>query len=137
MIYSVHTKCILHSLEDSLGFDIDSSWPATDQHSPKPLFPERASTPLSTAYFLAINIDILKMAVIETCGFPAGYFVIRSVASNRMLDVTMDDIEDGTEIILWPEKDTSLVESEHPVAFSLLRHSSYINTSSQAKPRCQ
>ncbi|KAF8973489.1 hypothetical protein BDZ97DRAFT_1900333 [Flammula alnicola] len=48
---------------------------------------------------------------IETSGFPAGYFVLRSVASNRLLDVTMDDIEDGTEIALWPEKEKSLVES--------------------------
>jgi hypothetical protein len=47
----------------------------------------------------------------RTYGFPAGYFIIRSVATNRLLDVTMDNIEDGTEIILWPEKDTSLVES--------------------------
>jgi len=48
---------------------------------------------------------------IDTSGFPAGYFVIRSVASNRLFDVTMDDIEDGTEVALWPEKEKSLVES--------------------------
>ncbi|KAJ7837377.1 hypothetical protein B0H14DRAFT_3109751 [Mycena olivaceomarginata] len=42
---------------------------------------------------------------------PAGYFVIRSVASNRLLDVHMDDIEDGTEIMLWPEKESSIVET--------------------------
>ncbi|KAJ8508778.1 hypothetical protein ONZ45_g8988 [Pleurotus djamor] len=47
----------------------------------------------------------------QTFGFPAGYFIIRSVASNRILDVENDDVEDGTEIILYPEKDTSLVES--------------------------
>jgi hypothetical protein len=49
--------------------------------------------------------------LLETHGFPAGYFVIRSVASNRLLDVHMDDIEDGTEILLWPEKESSIVES--------------------------
>jgi len=48
---------------------------------------------------------------LETYGFPPGYFVIRSVASNRLLDVSMDDIEDGTEILLWPEKDSSIVET--------------------------
>ncbi|KAF9245903.1 WD40 repeat-like protein [Melanogaster broomeanus] len=44
-------------------------------------------------------------------GFPAGYFVIRSVATGRLLDVSLDEVEDGTEIVLWPEKEQSLVES--------------------------
>ncbi|PPQ79894.1 hypothetical protein CVT25_002950 [Psilocybe cyanescens] len=48
---------------------------------------------------------------IDISGFPAGYFVIRSVGTNRLLDVTLDDIEDGTEIALWSEKEKSLVES--------------------------
>jgi len=48
---------------------------------------------------------------IDTSGFPAGYFVIRSVGSNKLLDVAMDEFEDGTEIALWPEKEKSLVES--------------------------
>jgi len=52
-----------------------------------------------------------QTADIDTTGFPPGYFIIRSVASNRLLDVTMDYIEDGTEICLWPEKEKSLVES--------------------------
>ncbi|KAK7465519.1 hypothetical protein VKT23_005493 [Stygiomarasmius scandens] len=43
-------------------------------------------------------------------GFPEGYFIIRSAASGRVWDVASDKTEDGTEIILWPEKDTSLVE---------------------------
>lgn len=47
----------------------------------------------------------------DTHGFPPGYFVIRSLATNRLLDVQGDSIEDGTEILLWPEKETSLVES--------------------------
>ncbi|KII94049.1 hypothetical protein PLICRDRAFT_132413 [Plicaturopsis crispa FD-325 SS-3] len=46
----------------------------------------------------------------RTHGFPSGYFVIRSVATDRLWDVGADQIEDGTEIILWPEKDNSLVE---------------------------
>ncbi|KAF8921877.1 hypothetical protein CPB85DRAFT_1209376 [Mucidula mucida] len=47
----------------------------------------------------------------HTNGFPEGYFIIRSVASNRLLDVALDSIEDGSEVILFPESETSLVES--------------------------
>ncbi|KAF9024114.1 hypothetical protein BDZ89DRAFT_989442 [Hymenopellis radicata] len=47
----------------------------------------------------------------ETNGFPEGYFIIRSVASNRLLDVSQDSIEDGATVILFPESETSLVES--------------------------
>lgn len=50
-------------------------------------------------------------ADIQAFGFPPGYFIVRSVATDRLLDVTEDEIEDSTEIILWPEKETSLVES--------------------------
>jgi len=46
----------------------------------------------------------------QTLGFPAGYFVIRSVATQRLWDVESDEVEDGTEIALWPEKEKSLVE---------------------------
>ena len=53
-----------------------------------------------------------QTANIENTGFPSGYFIIRSVASGRLLDVTMDDTEDGTELGLWPEKEKSLVESQ-------------------------
>lgn len=67
-------------------------------------------------------------ADLQTFGFPAGYFIIRSVATKRMWDVEADEIEDGTgafpptpttslladsdneEIVLWPEKEKSLVE---------------------------
>ncbi|KAG9314169.1 hypothetical protein JVU11DRAFT_4955 [Chiua virens] len=44
-------------------------------------------------------------------GFPSGYFIIRSVATNRLWDVNSDEVEDGTPTILWPEKEQSLVES--------------------------
>jgi hypothetical protein len=47
----------------------------------------------------------------ELYGFPSGYFVIRNVANGRLWDVGGDDVEDGIEILLWPEKDKSLVES--------------------------
>lgn len=54
-----------------------------------------------------------QTADIDNTGFPSGYFIIRSVASERLLDVTMDDTDDGTEIGLWPEKEKSLVESQY------------------------
>lgn len=43
-------------------------------------------------------------------GFPPGYFIIRSDATNRLLDVHDDDVRDGAHLILWPEKETSLVQ---------------------------
>lgn len=46
-------------------------------------------------------------------GFPPGCFILRSVTSaGRLLDVASDSVEDGAEIILWPGKDNSLVESK-------------------------
>jgi hypothetical protein len=44
-------------------------------------------------------------------GFPPGFFIIRSVANLRLLDASQDWVEDGTEIILYQEKEHSLVES--------------------------
>ncbi|KAH9065619.1 hypothetical protein EDB87DRAFT_1592050 [Lactarius vividus] len=43
-------------------------------------------------------------------GFPPGCFILRSVSSRRLLDVASDSVHDGAPIILWPEKDSSLVE---------------------------
>ncbi|KAJ4485716.1 hypothetical protein J3R30DRAFT_3668113 [Lentinula aciculospora] len=48
---------------------------------------------------------------IASNGFPPGYFIIRSLATGRLLDVAGDYTEDGNDVILWPEKETSLVES--------------------------
>ncbi|KAH8099280.1 WD40 repeat-like protein [Cristinia sonorae] len=49
-------------------------------------------------------------ADLSTYGFPQGYFVVHNRASDRLLDVEADMIEDGTQLILWPEKEHSLVE---------------------------
>ncbi|EKM61355.1 uncharacterized protein PHACADRAFT_85198 [Phanerochaete carnosa HHB-10118-sp] len=49
-------------------------------------------------------------ADLRTYGFPPGYFIIKNVATGRLLDVESDLIEDGTPLILWPETETSLVE---------------------------
>ena len=59
----------------------------------------------------ALNMQISPpSADLHTYGFPQGYFVIKNLATNRLLDVQSDDVEDGTPVILWPETETSLVE---------------------------
>lgn len=40
-----------------------------------------------------------------------GYFMIKSKTSNRVLDVETDSREDGTEVVLWPCRETSRVLS--------------------------
>ena len=55
---------------------------------------------------------------IDTSGFPVGYFVIKSFATGKVFDVCMDEIEDGTEIILFPEKEKSMVESKDKKLYS-------------------
>ncbi|KAI4528779.1 hypothetical protein K525DRAFT_256068 [Schizophyllum commune Loenen D] len=52
-----------------------------------------------------------EVPVPDSNGFPPGYFVIRSIACNRNWDVSGDSVEDGTDVILHPEKEPSLVES--------------------------
>src|SRR6267154_1066426 len=51
------------------------------------------------------------------CGFPPGFFVLHSVSSRRMLDVCSDSVQDGASIVLWPEKDNSLVEGKPSLAY--------------------
>ncbi|PIL31835.1 hypothetical protein GSI_06539 [Ganoderma sinense ZZ0214-1] len=50
-------------------------------------------------------------AELNTYGFPQGYFILRSLATDRVLDVAQGLLEDGTCVILWPMTETSLVES--------------------------
>lgn len=45
-------------------------------------------------------------------GFPTGYFVIKNLATGKLLDVGSDSLDDGADVILWPEKETSLVEGK-------------------------
>jgi hypothetical protein len=45
-------------------------------------------------------------------GFPLGYFCIRSIATGKLLDVPTNETRDGQELILYTEKEKSLVESE-------------------------
>ena len=52
-------------------------------------------------------------------GFPPGFFLLRSVSSGRLLDVASDSVQDGTPIILWPEKDNSLVEGKSLISSRL------------------
>jgi hypothetical protein len=45
---------------------------------------------------VALILNGTMTADLQTFGFPAGYFVIRSVATQRLWDVDADEIEDGT-----------------------------------------
>ena len=49
-------------------------------------------------------------AELNTYGFPQGYFMLHSLATDRVLDVAQGLLEDGTCVILWPMTETSLVE---------------------------
>ena len=45
-------------------------------------------------------------------GFPLGYFCVRSLSTGKLLDVPTNETKDGQEIILWHEKENSLVEGK-------------------------
>ena len=64
--------------------------------------------------------DSDEKATSNDCGFPQGCFVLRSVSSARLLDVSSDSVQDGAPIILWPEKDNSLVEGKSLMAYDAL-----------------
>lgn len=49
-------------------------------------------------------------ADLHTYGFPPGYFIIKNVATDKLLDVESDMVEDGTPLILFPGTESSLVE---------------------------
>ena len=51
-------------------------------------------------------------AELDNYGFPRGYFMLRSVGTDRVLDVCQGLKEDGTSILLWPVTESSLVECE-------------------------
>jgi len=79
--------------------------------------------PLSAVIFVLPNTVIMKdeeKASSNDYGFPPGCFVLHSVSSGRMLDVCSDSIQDGTPVILWPEKDNSLVEGKLLLAYDTL-----------------
>ena len=50
-------------------------------------------------------------------GFPSGCFLLRSASSGRFLDVASSSTEDGSPIILWPGKDSSLVEGKSLIGY--------------------
>lgn len=68
-------------------------------------------SPVETAFNEHLASPSMELSL-ETYGFPSGYFVIKNVATNRLLDVEAGKVEDGTNIILWTENDSSLVEGE-------------------------
>ncbi|KAG6851327.1 hypothetical protein H0H93_005725 [Arthromyces matolae] len=72
---------------------------------------------------------------VQTYGFPTGYFVIRNLSTNRVLDVKGDQIEDGTEIILWEETEKSLVEKNEEISVNFQSDPSYRHDSDAWKTR--
>ena len=54
-------------------------------------------------------------AELNSYGFPQGYFMLRSVGTERVLAVTQGFKGDGTPIILWPATESSLVDCEQQV----------------------
>ncbi|THH00687.1 hypothetical protein EW026_g1896 [Hermanssonia centrifuga] len=51
----------------------------------------------------ALNMQLTNTPVdadLHTYGFPAGYFIIKNAATDRLLDVQSDLVEDGTPLIL-------------------------------------
>jgi hypothetical protein len=61
-----------------------------------------------------------EKASLNDYGFPPGYFVLHSVSSGRMLDVSSHSVQDGASVILWPETDNSLVEGKSLLTYDTL-----------------
>lgn len=68
-------------------------------------------SPVETAVNEHLMPSIMELSL-DTYGFPSGYFVIKNVATNRLLDVQSNKVDDGTSLILWPENESSLVEGK-------------------------
>ena len=47
----------------------------------------------------------------ESLGFPTGYFLIKSVATGRLLEIYQGETKDNSPVALWPAREQSLVES--------------------------
>ena len=47
----------------------------------------------------------------ETLGFPTGYFLIKSLATGRLLEIYQNEAKDNSPVALWPVREQSLVES--------------------------
>jgi len=65
-------------------------------------------SPIETA--LDMQLPPMSDADLRTYGFPEGYFLVKNVATGKLLDVESDLVEDGTPLIVWSETETSLVE---------------------------
>lgn len=64
---------------------------------------------------LSIIMSESPGSMIQLSGFPVGYFVIKNAASRCVFDINGDNVRDGTEAILYAEKDITMVESESQV----------------------
>lgn len=85
----------------------------TDESAPPPAYAAAAS---------------IAHSGVHTLGFPTGYFLIRSMATGKVLDVSTNDTSDGTPLVLWNEKEKSLVSGAldstitDPIHARLLNH---------------
>jgi hypothetical protein len=66
-------------------------------------------SPIETALNMQLTPSTMDYDL-STHGFPSGYFVIRNVATGRLVDVQSDKVDDSTSLILYPETESSLVE---------------------------
>ena len=73
--------------------------PCEDEHSFPPL-----NQLLTSMQLTPMEADL------HTYGFPPGFFVIKNVATGRVLDIESGMVGDGAPVILWPETETFLVD---------------------------
>lgn len=69
--------------------------------SAPPTYAQAEATPMSTS------------SIPGSLGFPTGYFVIRSLATGRVFDISGAGTNDGTKVHLWKAKEASLVAGEY------------------------
>lgn len=95
-----------------MSTDTASSAAAIDQTQDELRSSETSSLPASPQIDPPPYSANMALSAESNYGFPSGYFVIRSLSVGRLFDIELDDVNDGAEVILWPEKESSLVEGE-------------------------
>ncbi len=80
--------------------------------------PEAVAEKITGDAVSTAHAEVLDENAVWNGGFPAGYFIIRSVANGRVLDVEGNDKADGAAVILYPQMETSLIESASDTSLS-------------------
>lgn len=87
----------------------------------KPSFDVKQTSIVLLSYTTTMTTDSKVIsAPDEDLGFPAGYFVLRNTGSDRMLDIDRGSVDDGAEVLLFPEKEKSLVEGAYTASCFVL-----------------